>query len=82
MRDHSILLYIGIVLISAIAYLLADSNETLSSDNAKLTKDNKELLGAINSMNADVDQMIADGMKRETAERLKADGCLLVLDYN
>ena len=82
MKANSILLYIGIVLISAIAYLLADSNETLSCDNAKLTKDNKKLLKAINSMNADVEQMVADGMKRETAERLKADGCLLVLDYN
>ena len=90
MRDQAMIPLLDTILVVTLIVIMSgiyfrsvsNTNETLSSDNAKLTKDNKELLRAINSMNTDVDQMIADGMKRETAERLKADGCLLVLDYN
>ena len=78
------ILALTLIVIMSVAYLnsVGSSNQTLLVENKKLTKDNKRLLSAINSMNADVEQMVADGMKRETAERLKADGCLLVLDYN
>ena len=90
MRDQAmiplldtILVVTLIVIMSGVCFRSVDNtNRTLLVENKKLTKDNKRLLSAINSMNADVEQMVADGMKRETAERLKADGCLLVLDYN